>query len=70
MTRADFIDLLNAYSVKCVTAAVGVISKENTTMNVNDELIRMWQQISEAVAEHWCETDTPPHPPSGGTLFP
>jgi len=70
MTRAEFLALLNAYSVKCATAAIVVATGSRTAEDVNDELIPMWQQISAAVVEHWCEPDTPPHPPSGGTLFP
>jgi hypothetical protein len=62
MTRTEFLALLNAYSVKCATAGVLISGGTRRSSELNDELIRMWQQISAAVVEHWHEL-TPAAPP-------
>jgi hypothetical protein len=68
MTRTEFLNLLELYSIKCATSAVVVASGKHTTLNVTDDLIRMWQEISAAVVEHWDEK--PPLPPRPKPVIP
>jgi len=52
MTKTEFIALLNEFSVKAASAAV-IVSAGHKTVITNDELIRCWQEITDAVDTHW-----------------